>query len=380
MLLLDPLTTDFYYDDNSLENIQESVFDKLINLLNMKEIQLEEEEISQIAVLGKVLGNNELVSLFNKKLKEYENNINIENVIGLIKQKISFDLPIEELRAEISFISSNFTKFIDKLIELGKDDKYYNLIESIVKNEHLLLYTEDELLLFIIKLCEENNIYEMFFEFVMLEYCSVEAIKIFIEYINKYICKNYSHKSILKCINRRIAQEKIPLENKDIQRYKALIEKPQDFEADIFKACKEGKLTSVQWLIEEDNVDKYIKDKNSDTPIHIASENGHLPIVQYLIEKQNVDINIKGCNERTPLHKACVKGHLPVVKYLISNGANIEAKKGGGYTPLHNASDYDYPDIVKYLISKGANKNAKGNDGNTPYYFAKNDEIRNILK
>ena len=31
------------------------------------------------------------------------------------------------------------------------------------------------------------------------------------------------------------------------------------FESYIFKACKEGKLTSVQWLIEKENVDINIK-------------------------------------------------------------------------------------------------------------------------
>ena len=190
-----------------------------------------------------------------------------------------------DLSSEISFISSNFSLFINKFTELGKDDRYYNLIESIVKNENLRLHNEDELLLFIINICEENNIYEILFEYVMLEYCSVETIKQFIEYINKYICKDYHHKSILKCIKRRLIQERIPLEKyDDEQRYTKL--------PDIFESIQKGKLIEVQ----------------------------------YLIEKQDIDIDIKGEYERTPLHYACEKGHLQIVEYLISKGANINAK------------------------------------------------------
>ena len=38
--------------------------------------------------------------------------------------------------------------------------------------------------------------------------------------------------------------------------FEQIEEKPKDYEPNIFKACKEGKLTSVQWLIEKENVDK----------------------------------------------------------------------------------------------------------------------------
>ena len=171
--------------------------------------------------------------------------------------------------------------------------------------------------------------------------------------------------------------------------FQPITEKPKDFESDIFIACKEGKLTSVQWLIEKENVDKNkkveVNDYNNDlwredTPIHIASLNGDLPIVQYLIKKQNVDINIKGECGKTPLHYACENGHFPIVEYLISKGANIEAKDGDGWTPLQYASSFGKTDFVNYLVSKGANKNAKDNDGRTPYDVAANDEIKNILK
>ena len=219
MLTNDSLMTDFYIEDPSLNDIQDSVIDKLIELLNLNEIQIENEEIQQFGKLGKFLGNKELIQIYLNFVKENEQNMNEENVIPLIQQKYSFGIPIEEFNSEFSFVSSKFTKFVDQLIELGKDIKYYNIIESIVKHENLLLETEDELLLFILKLCEENNEYELLFENVLLEYCSTEAIREFIEYINKYICKDNHFKCILKCINRRLIQEQIPVQINDQKRY-----------------------------------------------------------------------------------------------------------------------------------------------------------------
>ena len=107
-----------------------------------------------------------------------------------------------------------------------------------------------------------------------------------------------------------------------------ITEKPTDYEPDVFQACKEGKVTSVQWLIEKENINKNNTDYKDDPPIHVASEYGHLPIVQYLIEKQKVDKDIKGNEGKTALHFASEKGHLPIVEYLIYKGANLESKDG----------------------------------------------------
>ena len=219
MLINDSLMTEFYVEDHSLDDIQDNIIDKLIELLNLKEIQLENEEISQLAKLGKVLGSKELIQPYLNKIKEYEQNLNDENVISLIKQKHSFDIPIEEFNSEVLFISSKFSNFVDQLIDLSKDIKYYNVIESIVKNENLQLQTENELLSFILKLSEQDNIYELLFQYVWLEYCSIGTIKQFIEYIDKNICKDNHIKSIIKCVNRRLIQEQIPVYIFNEKRY-----------------------------------------------------------------------------------------------------------------------------------------------------------------
>ena len=216
--------------------------------------------------------------------------------------------------------------------------------------------------------------------------------------------------------------EELKQQIKDIETYQSttIVEKPNDFEENIFEACKVGKLSSVKWLIEKEKIDKNIKNTYDNTLIHIASEHGHLPVVKYLIEKQNIDVDTKGEYERTPLHYACWEGHLPVAEYLITKGANVEAKEidpskitslsaigngcHGNYvihfasmggvlpivkyiiekyntdinicnelqrTPLHYACEYGHFGVVEYLISNGANIDATENWGFwTPLHFA----------
>ena len=60
--------------------------------------------------------------------------------------------------------------------------------------------------------------------------------------------------------------------------------KPSDFEDDIFKATEKGKLSSVQYLVEQCKVDPDTNNEDGWAPINIASREGHLYIVQYLVE------------------------------------------------------------------------------------------------
>ena len=67
-------------------------------------------------------------------------------------------------------------------------------------------------------------------------------------------------------------------------------EKPTDFERDICKAASEGKLSSVQYLVEQCHSDVETKNEYGFTPINNASYNGHLEVVKYLYEKCHAKI------------------------------------------------------------------------------------------
>ena len=164
-----------------------------------------------------------------------------------------------------------------------------------------------------------------------------------------------------------------------------VIEKPVDFEPDLYKACNNGKLSSVQYLMQKDPslALKKIKDAYypNDLAIHVAARAGHLFIVEFLIEKMKVDVDILGYKSFTPLLCATQSGYLDITQYLISKGANIQARDHWNLrTPLHNAARYQHTDIVKYLISKGARKNAIDYYDSTPADHTDKEEILNLLR
>ena len=160
--------------------------------------------------------------------------------------------------------------------------------------------------------------------------------------------------------------------NPNLIIFPPVTEKPLDFEKSLHKAAKFGKLTSVQYLLEKNIVDKEQRNKEGNSPLHIAALEGHLPIVKYLIEVQKCDKEARNQTRETPLHYACWNGHLPIVKYLIEE-QNVynEPKNNFGQTPLHFACAKDHVETVKYLIEKqGLNKEATTREGRTPLHHA----------
>ena len=110
--------------------------------------------------------------------------------------------------------------------------------------------------------------------------------------------------------------------------------------------CWNCHLPIVEYLISK-GANINAKTKRGDYVIHYASKSGHLPTVQYLIEQQNVDIDIKGDDDKTPLHYACEHDHLPIVKYLVSKGANKYAKDMIGRIPYDLAWNDEIRNILK---------------------------------
>jgi len=85
-------------------------------------------------------------------------------------------------------------------------------------------------------------------------------------------------------------------EYQNIGKWKSI--KAPDFTGDIFEAAKDGKLTSVIYLL-ANGTQIQAKDSSNDewhyigfSPLHYASQKGHISIVEYLVN-QKADINAK---------------------------------------------------------------------------------------
>ena len=141
-------------------------------------------------------------------------------------------------------------------------------------------------------------------------------------------------------------------------------------EIHLIKACEEGKLLNVQWLVEKEKIDINKENENGLNPLHFASQNGHLSVVEYLISK-GVDPNAQDNDGWTPLHYACDCGHLPVVEYLISKKADPNVPINDGWISIHQASWKGQLQIVKYFIEKiNMNIDIPAKNGSLPLHFA----------
>ena len=297
-----------------------------------------------------------------------------EDVKELSKTESFFHLPLKNIFCVISKTNFNFIEEIDDRFEI---------LQNIIKNTINAHYKEKETLL-ILHYVDISQIF-LSYERILYIFGLFTNCPILQHFINlneeKQQLPEKDYEYELKQKEQEI--EKLKQQIKESQTkidFQPISGKPNDFETNIFKACKEGKLTSVQWLVEKGNIDKNKRVEKTndnhnfykgDTPIHIASKNGHLSIVQYLIEKQNVDINIKGYYDKTPLHYACWHGHLPIANYLISKGANTNTQDIGGDYIIHYASCSGLLQIVQHLIEKeNVDPNIKGSYDNTPLHYA----------
>ena len=131
--------------------------------------------------------------------------------------------------------------------------------------------------------------------------------------------------------------------------------------------------SSVNWI----NVIFY----DNWTPLIYApwNSNNHpnesLSVIEYLIEK-GANVNAKKEGGWTALHLAKT---LEIAKTLVEHGSDIEVVNDYGETPLIDHSYHGRVNIVKYLLSVGANKEAKRKDGKTAYDVASSN-CKDLLK
>ena len=77
-----------------------------------------------------------------------------------------------------------------------------------------------------------------------------------------------------------------------------------------------------------------------------------------------------------PLHKVAQYNVNPeVITALLAAGADLDARREGGYTPLHLAAWFNKnPETIITLLNAGADGTAVNEDGKTPYDLAKKNK------
>ena len=151
----------------------------------------------------------------------------------------------------------------------------------------------------------------------------------------------------------------------------------------LFQACKEGNLSRVQTLIQDNTTTCTFTttDINRRSALHFAAREGRLSIVQYL-HQNNANILHQDKYGRTPLYVAAERNHLHIVQYLYHNGAatTISIPCNQGKTPILTAATSGNVDIIKYLTEQGANITTSDHYDRTPMYIAIEKNNLNLIK
>jgi len=160
----------------------------------------------------------------------------------------------------------------------------------------------------------------------------------------------------------------------------------------LFDAIEAGNGDLAELLISK-GADVNIKNNSGQTPLDSALSHNHKGIVELLIAKgaegsihtavsfgdvndvrrcleRGADVNAKDKDGQTPLHVAADNKRKDVAELLLSHGADINAKDGKGYTPLYYAIWKGDQDIVKSLVTKGADVSYTPKDDYPPLHYA----------
>lgn len=130
-----------------------------------------------------------------------------------------------------------------------------------------------------------------------------------------------------------------------------------------------GDLTSVTALLSRKFDINARSSKCGSTLLHRALCIRDDNTVNFLLNQKNINIDLKDNNRDTPLHIAAKSNYFSMFNRLISCGADINAKNNKGFTPLHIASLYNNINMISLLVAQpGIKVNLQDKNGCSPLH------------
>jgi hypothetical protein len=154
---------------------------------------------------------------------------------------------------------------------------------------------------------------------------------------------------------------------------------PYTHETPLIAQVQLGESENVKRLLQA-GADPNAATAGGERALLIAAKEGREDLVGLLADFK-AEVNVRYAQEKTALHWASQEGHLAAVQALLKAGADTEAKdKDYGWTSLHQASVCGHPAVVQTLLERGANVAANDQRGETALDWAKNDEVKAVLR
>jgi len=135
------------------------------------------------------------------------------------------------------------------------------------------------------------------------------------------------------------------------------------FKPTIHDAVSKNRFQKVKFLVEKKNHQVIARNKDSETPLHIAARRGNVKIAKYLL-KHKSDINAVDGFKETPIYEAIrFNKEEAMIKFLVTSGACIDKENYIGESPLRMAIRLNKFDIFKFLFKKGKRNVRKKDKG-----------------
>ena len=92
----------------------------------------------------------------------------------------------------------------------------------------------------------------------------------------------------------------------------------------------------------DSGADPNLKNKDENTPLHVAAAEGREEVVKHLVKK-GADVAALNRQRWQPSHWAAAGGHSSVLKQLVLSGADLHATTSTGHTCLHLCAAAGHP-------------------------------------
>lgn len=145
-------------------------------------------------------------------------------------------------------------------------------------------------------------------------------------------------------------------------------------------SCEKNHVHVAQTLIE--NGADINLEREGNHPLLIAITNNHFEMTKFLIEN-GADLHVRDKDSETVLHVACDRGNTQILSLLIQSGSELDSKDKYDMTPLsiYLIRQENKPELVKLLLENGASVNFVDNCGHGYLHNCDNsDTIKEILK